>query len=117
MVQESQDCKTETRWRQDAGVHTPVMARKPKPFLPDWASPPGDTIQDCLDERGMTKLHLMRALGIPFDFAHELLLGEKCIVQEIAEGLEKMFDVPAQFWMNLERQYREAQLRLAKNRR
>lgn len=74
-------------------------------------SPPGETIQDMLDERGMTQADLARSLGRPFKTINEIIKGKARITEEMAMQLEQAFKVDAEFWLLREAQYRLSLLR------
>jgi HTH-type transcriptional regulator/antitoxin HigA len=76
-------------------------------FNPDWVSAPGDTIQDLLNERGMSKVELSELAGIPLALVDELLVGTAPITAAVAESLERVFGASAQFWLNREKHYRQ----------
>lgn len=78
------------------------------PFNPDWApSPPGDTIQDILDQKKLTILGFIFKTGIPAAQAERLLRGEEPLTEEIAQILERTIGGPAAFWIRREANYRE----------
>ncbi len=89
---------------------------KPKltyyPFEPDWVSPPGDTLQEKLEEIGMTQSELSTRMGRPEKTISAIINGKSAITPETALQLESVLNIPARFWMNRERQYREALARL-----
>jgi plasmid maintenance system antidote protein VapI len=75
-------------------------------FEPDWASAPGETILDFLDERGMTP----DAAGL----TSELIRGETRIDATLARRLTEVLGGSEQFWLNRDRQYVEDCERLGK---
>lgn len=77
-------------------------------YNPDFVSPPGDTIEGELEARNMTPADLALQMGYPLKTIAELIAGEVEITSEIATRLEGVFDIPAHFWLNRERRYREA---------
>lgn len=85
-------------------------------FNPDWASPPGDTLKDILEERGMSQAELGRLMGRPLKTINEIIKAKAGITAETALGLEAVFKVPAEFWMTREAQYRLQLARLAKRK-
>lgn len=78
----------------------------PDPFLPDWASPPGETIADILAERQVSVADLAERLGEPATFVHDLLVGKAHITNDVAEGLARALGPSAAFWRVREEQYR-----------
>jgi addiction module HigA family antidote len=87
------------------------MAKKDH-FRPDWASPPGETIADILEERGLSAAELAEGLGRTPAYASELVHGREVITAEVARYLEAFLGGSAVFWMNRESQYREDLARL-----
>jgi len=83
-------------------------------FKPNYASPPGETLQDTLDILGITPAELAQQMGESIKVVNEIIEGKAPITPDIAWRLECAVDVPADFWNNRERYYREAKRRLAK---
>ena len=81
---------------------------QPNEFLPDYVSPPGDTIAETLDLLGMSKARFVHLMERPKEMVDGLLRGEVAITPEIACHLEHLLGVPASFWLNREWQYQEA---------
>lgn len=73
-----------------------------------YISPPGDTLLDVIEERELTVGHLAACLGESEATIKKLIDGKAAITPEIASKLEKVLDIPASFWNNRERNYREA---------
>src|ERR1039458_9830741 len=77
-------------------------------FAPDYASPPGDTLLEALEERGMSQAELAERTGRPKKTINEIVRGRAEITPETALQLEYVLGIPAHFWNNRERRYREA---------
>lgn len=96
----------------------PMEQHRPVPktyaFDPDWVIKPGDTLQEMLDESGMpgdTGYRMVSKLsGIPVPIIEKIISGEQEINDNIAEclaaGVSPLL-ISKQFWLNLERAYRE----------
>jgi HTH-type transcriptional regulator / antitoxin HigA len=82
-----------------------VMAQE-RPFRPTYAVAPGQTIADLLEEHDMTQSQLARRLGVTLKHVNQIVNGGASISAELALGLEKVFRVPADFWLNREALYR-----------
>jgi HTH-type transcriptional regulator/antitoxin HigA len=82
------------------------------PFAADWASPPGDTLEEFLEERGWSRAELAVRLGFTAKHVNELLKSRAPITAETAERLERVFGVSAGFWLRLEANYQQDLLRL-----
>lgn len=52
------------------------MTASASAFAPDWASPPGDTLRDVLNGRGLTVDEAAVAIGVPVREVERLLSGE-----------------------------------------
>jgi len=68
---------------------------------------PGDTIQETIDEIGMSQAELAERLGRSIPKLNELIKGKAPITKETATKLEYVLGVPASFWLNLERAYQD----------
>ena len=86
-------------------------------FIPDYASPPGDTLQDLLDDVGMSQTELALRLGRTSKFVNELVQAKAPLTPDTALLLEKVFDIKADYWNNRERHYRETLARLKEEHR
>lgn len=75
-------------------------------FSPDYIEPPGGTIADLLEEQGMTQTELARRLGVSLKHLNQVVKGGASISAELALGLEKVFSVPANFWLTRDSIYR-----------
>ena len=76
-------------------------------YAPQEVSPPGSTLRDLMDERTLTQRELARRLGRPVQAINEILAGKKEITEDTAIELERVLQVPAQFWLVRESHYRE----------
>jgi HTH-type transcriptional regulator/antitoxin HigA len=76
-------------------------------YAPDSMSPPGETLQELLEERGMSQAQLAERTGRPKKTINEIVHGKAAITPETALQLERVLGVPANFWSNREANYRE----------
>lgn len=76
-------------------------------YMPDVVSPPGETLVDILEERGMTQAELSERTGRPKKMINEIIKGKAPITPTTALQLERVLGTPASFWNNRERNYRE----------
>lgn len=81
-------------------------------YEPDFATAPGDTLSDKLEEMGMTQTDLAQRLGLTPKHVNGIISGKEPITQETAIGLERVLGIPLRFWINREMQYRERLARL-----
>ncbi|MBW4568941.1 MAG: HigA family addiction module antidote protein [Tolypothrix carrinoi HA7290-LM1] len=77
-------------------------------YTPDYVSPPGETLQEILEEREMSQTELAERTGRPKKTINEIINGKAAITPETALQLERVLGIPATFWNNRERQYQEA---------
>ena len=75
-------------------------------YMSDLAIPPGEYLEEVLEEMDITQAELARRMGRPPQAINEILKGEKAITPETALQLEQVVGVPAYFWSNLESEYR-----------
>lgn len=91
---------------------TTKKASRPKPNL---AIPPGETLAEEIEARGMTQRELAAKIGRPPQAVNEIIRGKKTITAETALALEDALDgISAKFWLNLQADY---DLTLARQRR
>jgi HTH-type transcriptional regulator / antitoxin HigA len=77
-------------------------------YLPDYVSPPGDTLDEKLEELGMTQKELAARTGRPLKTINEIVQGKTAITPETALQFEHVFGIPAEFWIQREQHYRES---------
>jgi len=75
-------------------------------YLPLYVTPPGHTLRDELDARGMSQTELAARLGMAKQTISKIMGGEAPISEETAIGLERVLGVPAYFWSAREADYR-----------
>ncbi|MDD3308291.1 MAG: ImmA/IrrE family metallo-endopeptidase [Acetobacterium sp.] len=83
------------------------MDKKTNGYLNDMIIPPGETIKELLEDRGMTQEELAIRLDMSTKHVSQMITGKKPISYQTALKFESVFNVPASFWNNLERMYRE----------
>ena len=71
------------------------------------ATPPGVTIKEQLDDRGMTQKEFAFRMDMSEKHISQLINGEVRLTPAVALRLESVLGVPASFWNNLETRYRE----------
>ena len=76
-------------------------------YMPDIVSPPGDTLLEMLEERGMKQVELATRTGRAKRTINEIIKGKAPISPETALLFERVLGAPASFWNNRERNYRE----------
>jgi addiction module HigA family antidote len=76
-----------------------------KVLTPFVATHPGEMIKDELKVRGMTQKQLANATGIKPSVLSETINGKRSVSLNVAVALEKVLDIPADIWMNMQTQY------------
>ena len=71
------------------------------------ATPPGVTIKEQLDDRGMTQKEFAKRMGMSEKHISRLINGEVHLTPETAEKIERVLGIPAGFWNKLEAIYQE----------
>jgi len=77
----------------------PIAGRR---FEPDYIVPPGETLGEVLEESGMTQAELSRRTGLSTKHINQIVAGDATISPETALKLERVTQVPARFWTQLE---------------
>ena len=67
-------------------------------YRPSEVSPPGDTLKEILDDRGLTQAELAERMGRPKKTINEIIKGKAAITPETALQLELVLGIPASFW-------------------
>ena len=75
-------------------------------FNPNWASPPGKTIDELAKEKNISNNSLANYLEIKPASLNELLFGNIPLTNELAEKLSLYLGATPKFWINREAQYR-----------
>lgn len=71
------------------------------------ATPPGATIKEQLNDRGMSQKEFAARMDMSEKHISKLINGDVQLTPECAVRLEMVLGVPAKFWSNLEAIYRE----------
>jgi HTH-type transcriptional regulator/antitoxin HigA len=79
------------------------------PLIQCFAStPPGATLADLLLERKLTHAEFCEQTKLSQTRLCRIICGDDAITSDLAELLESTLGPPASFWLNRERQYRQA---------
>ena len=76
-------------------------------YVPDYVSPPGETLGEVLDSRGMSQADLADRTGRAKKTINEVIKGKAPLTPRMALELENVIGIPAGFWNSRESQYRE----------
>ena len=83
-----------------------MSATSKNQFSPDYAVPPGDILQEWLDEQGLTQAELAQRMGRAKKTINEIIKGVAPITAETSLQLEKVTGIEASFWNSMEVNYR-----------
>lgn len=83
------------------------MSNQGTMYRPDEVSPPGETLRDVLEERGVSQADLALRMGRPQKTISEIINGKAAITPDTALGFELVLGIPAAFWLTRESAYRE----------
>lgn len=72
-----------------------------------FATPPGATIKEQLNDRGMSQKEFATRMDISEKHISRLINGDVQLTPDVAVRLEVVLGVPVKFWNNLEAIYRE----------
>jgi HTH-type transcriptional regulator / antitoxin HigA len=72
----------------------------------DYAVPPGETLQELLEERDMSQRDLARRTGLSPRHVNKLLHGLVPLSADVAVRLERLTGTSALFWNRREANYR-----------
>lgn len=86
-------------------------------YTPDYVSPPGETLLEKIEEVGMSQAELAQRMGRPQKTINEIIRGKTAITPETALQLEHVLGIPASFWNNREKQYRQHLAQVAEEQR
>jgi len=76
-------------------------------FIPDWASPPGATILDILEERSLTSNAFAGMIGCSEAQTKDLIEGRSPLTIDIARRLSSTLGASVEFWISRDYQYHE----------
>ncbi len=75
-------------------------------IIPFEATHPGVLIKDELDAReDINQKDLAKELGVKASFLNEIIKGKRPLTADYAIILEKIFEIPADYWMKFQTQY------------
>lgn len=81
-------------------------------FRPNWASAPGDTIADVLEEKQLSLAAFSKHIGCSIDETEDLLAGRIAMSLGLARKLHAEIGATVEFWMSRDFHYRESVGRL-----
>lgn len=94
-----------------------ASAARPLRFEPDYAVPPGRTLLELIEHKGIDQRELALRLGVSAKHVNQIILGKAAITHDTAIRLESVTGTPARFWNNLERDFQEHRARARQTER
>lgn len=76
-------------------------------YDPDMVTPPGETLAETIEVLGLSQAQLAERTGRSKKMINEIIKGKAPITARMSIELERVLGVPAGFWNNRERHYRE----------
>jgi plasmid maintenance system antidote protein VapI len=86
-------------------------------YEPDVVTPPGETLLETIAISGLTQESLAARTGRTPKLINEIIKGKASITTGTALQFERVLGVPAEFWNNRERKYRESLSRIEERQR
>jgi addiction module HigA family antidote len=83
-------------------------------YQPNYAIPPGETLNETLEAIGMTQTELAHLADCPQKIINKIVTGNTLITADTALQLERVLCIPASFWNNLVKNYQKAKDRQKK---
>lgn len=77
-------------------------------YEPDFVTPPGEMLEEKLQEIGMSQAELADRIGPTRKMVNEILEGKASLLPETAVHLERALGIRARFWANAEANYRQS---------
>ena len=93
-------------WVEGPPQPLPEVIYMPSRYLPACLIPPGRTIANELEARGWSQCHLAEAMGCAEETVSGIVDRQEAITPETAGQLASAFGTSAEFWTNLEANYR-----------
>lgn len=75
-------------------------------FNPDYATSPGLILKEILESRNISQSEFAKRCGQPIKTINGIIQGEISITEKTALEFEKVLDINAAIWLNLESTYK-----------
>ncbi len=76
-------------------------------YKPTIAIKPGEFLKEALGDLGMSQTEFSERINRPQKTVNEIISGKTAITAETALQFEKVLNIPAHYWSNLQTQYQE----------
>ncbi|HEX3998554.1 MAG TPA: helix-turn-helix domain-containing protein [Pirellulales bacterium] len=87
------------------------MASAKHTYHPDYATPPGATLKEAIEARGLSQADFAARMGMAEKTVSQIVNGIAPISVDTAYKLELVLGIPASFWNRMELAYREHLIR------
>ena len=77
-------------------------------YIPKNVSHPGTTLNEKLKEMGLSAKEFSIRISIPEETVNAIIKGDSPITPELALSFENITKIPANFWMNRQRNHDES---------
>lgn len=77
-------------------------------YEPDFVTPPGEILEEKLEELGMSHGELAERVGCTTEIVDEIVKATAPLRPEMAVQLEGVLGIPARFWINADANYRQS---------
>jgi HTH-type transcriptional regulator/antitoxin HigA len=88
------------------------VKKKQNSFSPNYTVPPGETLLETIKALGMTQADLAMRTSHSQKVINQIIRGKTPISVRLAHKFERVLEVPASFWISLEKNYRKGLSRL-----
>ncbi len=75
-------------------------------YCPDYATPPGYVLQDHIEAKGLTPDEFAQRHSLATDLIESIIAGKAPIDPTLAAIFESEFSLEADFWLDIEADYR-----------
>ncbi len=82
-----------------------IRDKNGRPLVSATATHPGEVLADELEARNMTQRELAEKVQVSAAMISAVVKGKKNVSLQLALQLESALEIPAEFWLNLQRQY------------
>lgn len=86
-------------------------------YQPDFATHPGEMLEEYLEAYGMTQVELANRTGLSKKVINEIIHAKAPVTADTAIKLHRIFNRPSYFWNNLQRNYDSLKARQAEQER
>ena len=83
------------------------MAKKVYPYEPDYVTPPGWLLEECLEVRGLSQGEFAQLCGRSPELIAGIIAGDVAIDAATAKEFEWTLGLDARIWLGMDQGYRE----------